>query len=72
MQRMSQLLFRLITFRQVVVLDSNLTVRFYCVAIHNFKINIMEVLQNIQRQMEADVAEIKRIESGKCSTLLSN
>jgi hypothetical protein len=25
----------------------------------------MEVLQNIQRQMEAEVAEIKRIESGK-------
>jgi hypothetical protein len=29
----------------------------------------MEVLQNIQRQMEAEVAEIKRIESGKFSSL---
>ena len=29
----------------------------------------MEVLQNIQRQMEAEVAEIKRIESGKYSSV---
>lgn len=57
----------LLTFGEVVILDFNLTVRFYCVSIHNFKINIMEVLQNIQRQMEAEVAEIKRIESGKFS-----
>jgi len=56
-----------ITFWQVVVLDTNLAVGLHGVSIHNFKINIMEVLQNIQRQMEAEVAEIKRIESGKRS-----
>ena len=58
-----------LTFWQVVILDTDLAVRFQCVSIHNFKINIMEVLQNIQRQMEAEVAEIKRIESGKRSSV---
>jgi len=35
---------RVLTLWQVVVLDSNLSVRLGSVAIHNFKINIMEVL----------------------------
>ena len=48
-----------------MVLNPNFSIRFYSVAIHNFKINIMEVLQNIQRQMEGEVSEIKRIENGK-------